>query len=221
MDRSELGELLNMTEELVAPGRPNRPGTKISPAFITIHNTSNANAGADAKAHSRFIRNTGHYMIGNKKNWVSWHYTVDDQRVIKQLPANERAFHAGPANSVSIGIEVCMHRGIDQAAANRRAAHLVAALLFDFGLGVDRLRTHKAWTGKGCPALLLPNWQQFVQQVAQIRQSITSAGLVEPPAPLDPEEAEAIANTAGVEYDEADIDHDALSAMVEPTPEDE
>ena len=217
MERSELGQLLNLSEELIPAGKHNRPGTPIKPSFITLHNTSNTNAGADARAHSRFVRNTGFYMHKGKKNWVSWHYTVDDQRVIKHLPANEKAYHAGPANSVSVGIEVCMHQGIDRAAADLRAARLVAALLFDLRLNVGSLRTHKSWTGKACPSLLLNDWQNFVKKVAEIRQSITSAGLVEPPPELTDEQSEQTAATAGLHYDDEEIDHDAMAAaMKEP-----
>ena len=48
------------------------------------------------------------------KKLGSWHYTVDDIKVIKQLPINEKGWHAGKGNSSSIGIEICMHEGIDQ-----------------------------------------------------------------------------------------------------------
>lgn len=217
MDRTELGQLLNLSEELIPPGRQNRPGTRIRPAFVTMHNTSNANAGADARAHSRFVRNTGHYMLNGRQNWVSWHYSVDDRCVIKHLPANEKAYHAGPANSVSIGIEVCMHQGIDRAAADLRAARLAAALLFDFSLGIGGLRTHKSWTGKQCPTLLLSHWTSFVRQVEEIRASITSAGLVQPPEELGVEDVVA----AGEVHDEQEIDHDELASALVVQPDDQ
>ena len=61
MNRQELGQSLNLIEELIAAGRPNRPGSPIAPRFVTIHNTSNTGSKADARAHSRFVRNTGFY----------------------------------------------------------------------------------------------------------------------------------------------------------------
>jgi hypothetical protein len=66
-----------------------------------------------------------------------------------------------------------MKRGIDHAAADRRAALLTAALIRDLRLPGDCIRTHKSWTGKDCPQLLLnngnpgPKWQAFLAQVAQ------------------------------------------------------
>jgi len=217
MDRRELGQLLNLSEELIPSGRQNRPGTRIRPTFITIHNTSNTNAGADAQAHSRFVRNTGYYMHNGKKNWVSWHYSVDDQRVLKHLPVNEKGYHAGPANSVSIGIEVCMHQGIDRTQADLRAARLAAVLLFDFGLGIGGLRTHKSWTGKHCPTLLLSHWSSFVRQVEDIRASITSSDFVQPPDELGVEDVVE----AGDVHDDQEIDHDALAAALAVQPDEE
>ncbi|MDZ7894708.1 MAG: N-acetylmuramoyl-L-alanine amidase [Sphingobium sp.] len=106
-----------------------------------------------------------HEESSGAKIWVSWHYTVDDRCVIKQLPINEMAYHAKKGNGTSIAIEVCMNAGIDQAAANARAARLVAALLYDFGWDVNALKTHKDWTGKNCPQLLLSgNWAAFKKQ---------------------------------------------------------
>lgn len=115
MTRQEFAALLNLEENIVPIGRRNRPGHLNVPKFVTIHNTDNSNTGADARAHGRFLINTGHYMLNGKQHWVSWHYSVDDKRIVKHLPLNEKAFHAASANGQSIAIEVCMNKGIDQA----------------------------------------------------------------------------------------------------------
>ena len=116
----------SILQEFITAGRPNRPGTAIQPTSITMHNTSNTSPGADAKAHSRFVRETGYYMHKGKKNWVSWHYTVDDKMAIQHLPNTEMGWHAGPANGSSIGIEVCMHQGISSTATLPTAAQLLS-----------------------------------------------------------------------------------------------
>lgn len=217
MNRQELGQSLNLIEELVAPGRPNRPGSPIAPRYVTIHNTSNTGSKADARAHSRFVRNTGYYTLpSGKKNYVSWHYTVDDVCVCKHLPINERAIHAGAANGVSVGIEVCMHREIDQAAANDRAARLVAALLHDLKLSTAAMRTHKSWTGKACPVLLLPQWEAFVDRVQETMDSLV---LQQDDLLLEADEREAIESTPPADFDpdapaEEDHDHDAVADAV-------
>jgi N-acetylmuramoyl-L-alanine amidase len=169
MQRSELGDLLKLEVDLIPKGNHNRPGVAIAPKFITIHNTDNTDPGADAHAHARYLNKTGYYIHNGMKIWTSWHYSVDDVRVVNHLPVNEEGYHAHQqANMSSVGIEICMNKGIDQAAANLRAARLVAALLYDLGIGIDALRKHQDWTGKQCPRLLLgpTEWQGFKNMVS-------------------------------------------------------
>lgn len=162
-------------KEFIAEGRKNRPGRKISVSAITVHNTDNANRGADATAHSRFVRETGYYMLNGEKHWVSWHFTVDDSRVIQHLPLDEVAYHAGSAaNGSSIAIEICMNSDNDQPLANRRAAGLVATLLKASGLTLQDVKKHKDWTGKNCPSLLLrpKQWETFLGLVNDGLESV-------------------------------------------------
>jgi N-acetylmuramoyl-L-alanine amidase CwlA len=43
-------------------------------------------------------------LPSGKKNWVSWHFTVDDVEAVQHLPITERAIHAGAGNG-GLGIE--------------------------------------------------------------------------------------------------------------------
>jgi len=168
MTRKELLDSINLSEELIAAGRPNRPGDKITVSKLTIHNTDNTDKGANAKAHSSFVRKTGYYMHKGKKNWVSWHYTVDDTRAIQHLPANERAYHAGSnANSTSLAMEICMNSDNNQPVCDDRAARLAALVLHDKKLAIGAMVTHESWTGKKCPSLLrsAAKWVAFQKRV--------------------------------------------------------
>lgn len=168
MKPATLLESINLKVELIPEGKSNRPGTSINPSKITIHNTSNDSPGADANAHSRFVREKGYYILKGKKHSVSWHYTVDDRLAIRHLPNNEKSFHAGTSgNKSSIAIEICMHTGINQEAANNRAARLSAFLLHEHDLSIDDLVTHQSWTGKKCPVLLVESntWSAFKKMV--------------------------------------------------------
>lgn len=176
ISRSELGQLLNLSVDLIPETNKNRSGRSISPKYITVHNTSNSSSGADASAHSRFVNNQGYYVLkSGKKNFVSWHYTVDDIQIIKHLPINERAIHAGAGNGVSIGIEICMHAENNKTQGDIRAQRLIAVLMHDLKISKDNIKPHQHWTGKACPTLLLSDFDNFVQGAETIRQSIIPA----------------------------------------------
>ncbi len=213
-EHDDIERRLNLSVAPIAPGRPNRPGTPISPRFVTIHNTGNARPGADAQAHSRFVRQKGYYTHDGKRVYVSWHFTVDDVEAIRHLPLAERAWHAGErGNGQSIGVEICMQAGNDQGAANRRAALLAALLLTKLGEGPDHVVTHRQWTGKTCPALLLDEWDAFIELVTAEHANL--------PADLDVDAALLVGATAGApafpraaprdpDGEEPDIDHEAM-----------
>lgn len=191
--------------ELIAPGRKNRPGTPLKPLSITIHNTDNPNAGAGAVAHSKFIRNTGYYMLNGKQHWISWHYVVDDKFIIQNIPVSEQAWHAGPGNASSIGIEICMNAGMNAAAAYQNAAALVATMVNDLGLKASDIVTHESWTGKHCPSVLLQgdNWQKFINLIAQ---NLSGHGLAPLVTGLDADDFAIARQNEPL----PDIDHDLL-----------
>lgn len=159
---------LNLSKEYVPGGMKNRPGDKCTPSFITVHNTSNTDKGADADAHSKLVRTKGYYMWKGKKKWVSWHFTVDDGEVIKQLPINEVAYHAGKGNTQSIGIEQCMNEGIDVGRVDERLCQLIAQLRIALSIDREHVVSHKHWTGKNCPILLLNKWEAILNRVDEI-----------------------------------------------------
>jgi len=180
MDKDAWLELINLKEELIPAGRHNRPGLPLAPNRITIHNTDNPDQGADANRHSLFVRTNGYQEYGGRKKSVSWHYTVDDRVAIRQLPDHERGYHAGSeiGNGTSIGIEICMQQGIDQAAANRRAAQLAAYLVVQHRLLPDVVLQHRHWTGKPCPSQLLDEaaWASFRRLVAGYVEHLRPSG---------------------------------------------
>jgi len=136
----------------------NRPLISMQPTSITIHNT--ANPDVFAMNHRYYFQNT--------KIAVSVHWVVDDVQAVLCVPEDEVAWHAGVvANRQSIGIEVCEFTDPKrQAQANNNAAQLVAQILKRWGLHLEHITTHKAWTGKNCPRLLLPMWNEFISMVA-------------------------------------------------------
>ena len=177
MTREEFGKLLGMETDLIPKGKRNRSGMSLKVEYITIHNTSNDRLGADARAHAKFVSNVGFYEVTvkgvKKRQWVSWHYTVDDKRIVKHLPDKERGIHAQAGNSNSLGIEICMNKGIDQEKAFLRAARLTASLLYDYKMDITKVVPHRHWTKKNCPILLLNGgnpgvkWNAFKELIAK------------------------------------------------------
>lgn len=200
--RSALGAELNLTIDHIPEGRPNRPGSPLRAKYITVHNTANPAKGADAEAHARFVKQSGYYLLAGRKSYVSWHYTVDDDSVVRHLPLNEVGFHAGSreGNASSIGIEICMNAGIDQPRAFDRAAKLIACLCFDMGLDpASAVKPHLHWSGKACPALLLDKgkigatWQAFIDRIVALEASLVTGGEAPKPAPAPAQPGPVIA----------------------------
>lgn len=157
---------LGIIVDLLPSGLATRPGRRIRPTTLTIHNTDNPGPGADAEAHNRYIR--GRDAVARR---VSWHFTVDDSVIYQHLPVNEMGWHAhAAANASSLGIEICMHHGINEAAAYDRAAQLCVFLGMQLGITVpEGLRQHHDWTGKNCPSVLRgrpDGWRTFLDRVA-------------------------------------------------------
>jgi N-acetylmuramoyl-L-alanine amidase CwlA len=151
--------------------RPNRPIAGGVAAFITIHQTGNPRPTADAHAHARWMAREAPY---------SWHATIDDREVWQSLDWGEQGWHAGdgadgPGNTTSIGLEICMNEGIDEAAADLNAAWLTARLRLD-GHGHEGIVQHNHWSGKNCPALIRAEpgrWERFLDQVARFEEQLT------------------------------------------------
>lgn len=128
------------------------PNTKITPTSITIHQTGNI--GAAAKNNHNYMKNCN--KSGDRI--ASWHFTVDDKEIYQAQSCNYKTFHAGTAagNSSSIGIEICMFNDKEkQKKAYDNAIELVKILLKYYGWTIDKVKRHKDWSGKHCPAWLI------------------------------------------------------------------
>ena len=153
-------------EHIISGGRKNRPGRDTNPdTYITIHETGNAAKGADAAAHGAYLDSAA-----GEDALVSWHYTVDDHAIVQHLPDYETAYHAGdgkagPGNTTSIGIEICVHAGGDFEAAKANAAALVRLLMEEHGIGIEHVVQHNHWNGKDCPKTIRATtgaWEAFL-----------------------------------------------------------
>lgn len=133
----------------------------MTPEYITVHNTAN-----DASAMSEVS-----YMLGNN-NQCSFHFAVDDYRVVQGIDTNRNAWHSGDGNGSgnrrSIGVEICYSKsgGERFTKAEQNAAIFVAQLLKQRGWGMDRVKKHQDWSGKYCPHRTLDiGWERFKNMV--------------------------------------------------------
>lgn len=155
---SEEGVTMNIIQDLIPKGCINRPGTASSREYITIHETGNKTVGAGAKAHANYIKTL--------KSKTSWHYTVDDESIYQHIPDDEKSYHTSDkfANENSIAIEICVNIDGDFSKAVANAIELVRTLMKKYNIPIKNVKTHKDWTGKKCPAILLSGWDKFIEE---------------------------------------------------------
>ena len=155
----------------------------MKPRYITIHSTQNPHA--DAERHSLALKRgalrASKRPGGNRIGYLIWHFTVDDRVAIQHMPLNEQGEHAdfnGPGNRLSIGIEMCEHRGSDLNATIERTAKLTAVLMKQQGIPLHHVVPHYHWPRHGakpphknCPHFLLDRgrpgkkWRWFLGRV--------------------------------------------------------
>lgn len=134
----------------------------MTPKGICIHNTAN-----DAP-----VANEIAYMQNNNLE-VSFHIAIDDIEAIQGLPLNRNAWHAGDGgngegNRNYIAIEICYSKsgGDKFINAEKRAVKEVAALLKQYGWGIDKVKKHQDFSNKYCPHRTLDmGWQRFLNMV--------------------------------------------------------
>lgn len=142
------------------------------PLGITVHNTGNAAAGADALNHAAWLQN----VENSDQSYVGVHFFVDAERIVQTLPITEVSWHAGdgegPGNTRTISVEICETAPYEKCEANAKV--LCAALMLT--LGLNRLYTHQMWNGKYCPHLILDRsdgWADFTADVNRILAAAT------------------------------------------------
>ena len=162
----------------------------MTPRYITIHSTQNYSA--DACKHSLALKNgalrSPKTRTGNRIGYLIWHFTVDDRLAIQHMPTTEQGEHAdfnGPGNRLSIGIEMCEHRGSSRSATLERTAKLTAVLMKKNGIPLRNVVPHYHWPRRGkhppnknCPHFLMDNgrpgakWRGFLGRVNYYYQKL-------------------------------------------------
>ncbi|QQK77931.1 N-acetylmuramoyl-L-alanine amidase [Salicibibacter cibarius] len=153
---------MEIIEDMIPTSNSNRPGTSLTPTHVTVHETANTAVGADAAMHADYVKGDD-----AQDRQVSWHYTVDDTVIIQHLPTNEVGWHAGSeGNEQSVGIELCVNQDGNFEQTRARAVSLIQFLMAELDISLENVVTHQSWTGQNCPANLLNDWSNFINEIS-------------------------------------------------------
>jgi N-acetylmuramoyl-L-alanine amidase CwlA len=143
----------------------------MKPEFIVVHNTAN-----DAPAENEIA-----YMLRNN-NEVSFHYAIDDKKIIQGIPEDRNAWHAGDGgngngNRKGIAIEICYSKSGGERFDNaeKLAAKFIAAKLKEKGWGIDKVKKHQDFSNKYCPHRTLDmGWERFIGLIKEELDPVTT-----------------------------------------------
>lgn len=150
---------------LIPETNDNRPMLRMTPRYITIHETANRNRGANAEMHRRFLAN------GGGSEGVSFHWAVDDTEAVQMIPESEVAWHAGDGywgrgNQQSIGIETCVNADGNWEQTLSNLADLVVEIMARHKIPIENVVQHNHWSGKDCPHDLRVNgWDALIAAI--------------------------------------------------------
>lgn len=134
--------------------------------YLTIHQTGNTSAGANAMAHHRLQARSG---VG-----YGWHWQVDDHEAIQTHDHSFKIWNAGDGrgkgNTESISIEICVNLDGDYNQSVENGAKLAALILKEENIDISKMVQHNYWTGKNCPEQIRACkngicWSHFVEKV--------------------------------------------------------
>jgi len=139
-----------------------RPGTKITPRYLTIHSTGNPDS--TARNERDFLNSS--YNTSS----TSWHVCVDEKEAVMAIPLSEMAHHAGGdgrGNRESVSLEIC--ESGNRILTLENAIETAAEMLRMLGLTERDMVCHRDWNGKNCPRILLNEglWRWFRTRVGE------------------------------------------------------
>ena len=140
-------------------------------SYITVHDTGNSGSAV----------NEIKYMVTNNHQ-VSFHLAVDEAEVIQGLPLDRNSWACGDGangigNRQSINVEICRPTHVNQSLyrrAEENAVYVVARLLYENQLSIEKLKKHQDWSGKTCPNFLIKEgrWNHFKERVNTVLKAI-------------------------------------------------
>ncbi|WP_195927225.1 N-acetylmuramoyl-L-alanine amidase [Turicibacter sanguinis] len=146
-------------------------------SYITVHDTGNSGPAV----------NEIKYMVTNNHQ-VSFHLAVDEAEVIQGLPLNRNSWACGDGgegtgNRQSINVEICRPTHVNTSLykrAEENAVYVVARLLYENQLSIEKLKKHQDWSEKTCPQVLLNEgrWDEFKGRVQTVLKGIVDGKII-------------------------------------------
>lgn len=183
---------VTIKEYLLTKHNPNKialPSKRVLPFDgYTVHNTDEIKVSSQTTMAEQYTRATYNGNMGT----VRVHFYVDEVEAWQNLPLEWQSWHAGQkgkaeANGSHIGNQATISIEVigSSAKAEDNAARLIAWLMVQQGMGVDKLYTHNYWCNvrngkkgtvdelnkqpdgyKGCPVYIRPHWDEFKAKVS-------------------------------------------------------
>lgn len=176
------------TKTKLRPGN-GKEGIKMpgGPQYVVIHDTGMPKVFDNADGLNKYIHEQANMVDGRV---ASWHFSIDDSKVYQHVPTDEIAWHSGDGrrsfgekvynetsgkydigggNQNGIGIETCINPDNDYDLTLKRTAKLVAMLLHQYNLGLDRIKQHYDFSSKNCPNIIRSTnglWEFFLEECA-------------------------------------------------------
>ena len=195
---------VTVKEYLLTKHNPNKialPSKRVLPFDgYTVHNTDEIKVSSQTTMAEQYTRATYNGNMGT----VRVHFYVDEVEAWQNLPLEWQSWHAGQkgkaeANGSHIGNQATISIEVigSSAKAEDNAARLIAWLMSQQGVGVDKLYTHNYWCNvrngkkgtvdelnklpdgyKGCPVYIRPHWDEFKAKVSSYLGELTGGKIL-------------------------------------------
>lgn len=137
--------------------------------YIVIHDTQNANKGADAEAHFKYFNggnrnSSADFFVDNKKI-----LQINDYTKYATWQVGDGKGKYGITNQNSIGVEICINSDGDYEKAVANAIKLTKHLMKELDIPAERVVRHYDASRKNCPASMSGNnwavWSDFKEKI--------------------------------------------------------
>lgn len=171
--------------KLITSNNKGKAGSN-KPKFIVIHDTGNANKGAGAENHYKWLQN-------NNDLKRSAHLFVDSKQALQVIDYFTIAYHTGVlytehpevptcTNFNSIGIEFCVNEDGDLEKTLENTIEATKRIMKLLNIPSERVITHQMSSGKKCPGTFIKKpelWEYFKEKIKEElpKDEVLEAGL--------------------------------------------